>query len=132
MNQCYCGISSCLSVIRVIILSQPAHNVRTTLYGRWCDLKTLKWRPYDVFLTSCAMKLVKILHQFWNLKLGDFTYFSVSVSIQPFEKIHILRLVHARFLEMILRRETTLFCWNNLFISDSHVLLCKKVSLVLS
>ena len=33
---------------------QPAHNVKTTLYGRWNDVKTLKRRPYNVVLTSCA------------------------------------------------------------------------------
>ena len=34
--------------------TQPAHDVRTTLYGRCYDVKTLKRRPYNVVLTSCA------------------------------------------------------------------------------
>ena len=32
--------------------SQPAHDVRTTLYGRWNDVKTWKRRLNNVVLTS--------------------------------------------------------------------------------
>ena len=47
--------------------SQPAHDVRTTLYGRWNDVKTLKRRCNDVVLTSCiswAFKSSKSLNIF--------------------------------------------------------------------
>ena len=33
---------------------QPAHNVWTTLHGRWNDVRTLKRRRNNVVLTSCA------------------------------------------------------------------------------
>ena len=32
--------------------TQPAHDVETTLYGRWNDFKTFNQHPYNVFLTS--------------------------------------------------------------------------------
>ena len=34
--------------------TQLAHDVRTTLYGRWNDVKTLKRRRSNVVLTLCA------------------------------------------------------------------------------
>ena len=32
--------------------TQPTYDVRTTLHGRWNDVKTLKWRWNNVVLTS--------------------------------------------------------------------------------
>ena len=34
--------------------TQPAHDIRTTLYRRCYDVKALKRRRYNVVLTSCA------------------------------------------------------------------------------
>ena len=36
------------------ISTQPAHDVRTTFYRRYNDVKTLKQRRNNVVLTSCA------------------------------------------------------------------------------
>ena len=42
-------------ILNVILFpTQPTHDVRTTSYGRWNDVKTLKRRRYNVVLTSVA------------------------------------------------------------------------------
>ena len=51
-----------LEVMRLLALknrpntctTQLEHDVITTLYGRWYDIKTLKRRPYNVVMTSCV------------------------------------------------------------------------------
>ena len=43
-----------INILLFSILTQQAHDVRTTLHGRCYDVKTLKWRRYNVVLTSCA------------------------------------------------------------------------------
>ena len=44
-----------LRTISIIITrTMPAHDVRTTLYGRCCDIKTLKRCRYNVVLTLCV------------------------------------------------------------------------------
>ena len=35
-------------------MTQPEHDVRTTLHGRRFNVLTSYQRPYDVILTSCA------------------------------------------------------------------------------
>ena len=45
----------CYSHVELIEPTQPVHNVRTTLYGRWNDFITLKRRLNKVILTSCAI-----------------------------------------------------------------------------
>ena len=50
--------SLCICIMYVIFKMQgiqPVHDVRTTLYGRWYDVKTLKRSPYNVVRTSCAV-----------------------------------------------------------------------------
>ena len=74
-------------------LAQLVHDVRTTLDGRCCDVKTLKRRPYYVVLTLCAgwvdgifggwqytrdeMKIQVIL---FILFFTKFSFFSLSLS----------------------------------------------------
>ena len=37
-----------------LILTQQAHNLKTTSYQRQCDVMTSHRRRYDVVLTACA------------------------------------------------------------------------------
>ena len=39
--------------VQLYLLSQSVHDVITTLYGRWNDVKTLKRRRNNIVLTSC-------------------------------------------------------------------------------
>ena len=51
----------------LFIASQPAHDVWTTLYGRWNDVKTLKWRCNNVVLASCVNCDTQFSSQAYNL-----------------------------------------------------------------
>ena len=42
------------NVFVLYIVTQPEHDISTTLYGRCYDIKTRKRRRYNVVLTSCA------------------------------------------------------------------------------
>ena len=50
--------------------TQLAHDVRTTMYGRWSDVETLKRRRNSVALTSCAGLIAFSTPEVkrWNMK----------------------------------------------------------------
>ena len=49
-----CFVFSVWFLMKEREIAQPAHNVRTTLYGRCYEAKTLKWRQNSVDLTLCV------------------------------------------------------------------------------
>ena len=50
--------------------TQPTHDVKTTLYERCYNVKTIKRRPHNVVLTSCA-DWVGILREMRNEELRE-------------------------------------------------------------
>ena len=70
-----------------IILSQPAHDVETTLYGRWNDIKTLKRRRENDVLTS-VFRLLWYFICSWGNNLSENAYILVCKQNVPLGKKH--------------------------------------------
>ena len=57
----YAQVAVGLVLVDILPTSLLAHDVRTTLYSRWNDIKRLKRRRNNAVLTSCV-SLVSIAH----------------------------------------------------------------------